>query len=322
MLSTTQIGVGYTYNQSERAGNFYGLISYQGLYPIIDVSFQSGTRSTSLYIDKIYPLDSLRTDRWQYNQLTAGFRLPLQLTNSKYIQGISLSAYYNYLQVTGYDLPYRYPTEVGSSGSISALTYGFSYSHLLRQSKRDIAPQWGQTLSANYRTTPFGGKLTSEQVGVQANLFFPGLAKHHSLRFRAGYQLQAQGTYQFGALVFYPRGQSYIGDEQIKAGSVEYRLPIADTHWSLGRWLYVQRIKAGGFYDLAKGQSNVEVRDVYGRLRGYETQYHDFQTTGLDVSFVFNTLRLRNSFEAGFRTIYNLTTGQWLLQPLVIDIGF
>ncbi|MVM30531.1 hypothetical protein GO755_10845 [Spirosoma sp. HMF4905] len=322
LLSTTQIGVGYTYNQAERAGNFYGLLSYQGLFPIIDVSFQRGTRSTSLYIDNAYPLDSLRTDRWQYNQLTAGFRLPLQLTNSKYVQSISLSAYYNYLHVTGYDLPYRYPTEVGASGSLSALTYGFSYSHLLRQSKRDVAPRWGQTVSVNYRTTPFGGRLTAEQFGVQGNLFLPGLSEHHSLRFRAGYQLQARGTYIFGPLVFFPRGQSYVTDDQIKAGSVEYKLPLADTHWSLGRWLYVQRIKAGGFFDLTKGQSSVEVRDVYGRLRGYEIQHHDYQTTGLDVSFVFNTLRLRTPFEAGFRSIYNLTTGQWLIQPLVIDIGF
>ncbi|GAB4036164.1 TolB family protein [Spirosoma gilvum] len=321
LLSTTQLSAGYTYNQTERAGNFYALLSYQGLYPIIDVSFQRGTRSTSLYIDKVVPADSLRTDRWTYNQLTAGFRLPLQLTNSKYIQSISLSAYYNYLQVSGYDLPYRYITEIGSSGSLSALTYGFSYSHLLRQSKRDVAPRWGQTIAVNYRTTPFGGKLTAEQLGIQGNVFLPGLGKHHSLRLRAGYQLQAQGTYQFGAAVFYPRGQTYIADDQTKVGSVEYRLPIADTHWSLGRWLYIQRIKAAGFVDGVNGQSSVEVRDVFGRLRGYETQIHNFQTTGLDVSFVFNALRLRTSFEAGFRSIYNLTTGQWLIQPLVIDIG-
>ncbi len=322
LLSTTQIGVGYTYNQAEQAGNAYALLSYQGLYPIIDLSFQHGNRRTSLYVDRAEPVDSLRTDRWQYDQLTAGFRLPLQLTNSKYIQGLNLSAYYNYLHVTGYDLPFRYITEVGSAGSLSALTYGFSYSRLLRQSKRDVAPRWGQTFSANYRTTPFGGKLTGEQWGVQANLFFPGMAKHHSLRLRAGYQEQARATYRFSPVVFYPRGQLYVSDDQITAASVEYRLPIADTHLTLGRWLYVQRIKASGFYDLANGQSLAEVRDVYNRLRGYETQRHSYQTTGLDVSFVFNALRLRSPFEAGFRTIYNLTSGQWLIQPLVIDIGF
>ena len=322
LLGTTQIGVGYTYNQAERAGNAYALLSYQGLYPIIDLSFQHGTRSTSLYIDRVEPLDSLRTDRWQYNQLTAGFRLPLQLTQSKYAQSINLSAYYNYLHVTGYDLPFRYQTEVGSAGSLNALTYGFSYTHLLRQSKRDVAPRWGQTLSINYRTTPFGGKLSAEQLGVQTNFFFPGVLKHHSLRFRAGYQQQAKGTYRFGPVVFFPRGQLYVTDDKIGSGSAEYKFPVADTHWALGRWLYVQRIKAGIFYDRSEGNSLLEVRDVYGRLRGYETRYNTFQTTGLDVSFIFNALRLRTPFEAGFRTIYNIKTQEWLVQPLVIDIGF
>jgi len=57
-------------------------------------------------------------------------------------------------------------------------------------------------------------------------------------------------------------------------------------------------------------------------LRGYETTNRRYQTTGLDVSVVFNVLRLRTPFEAGVRTIYNLTTREWLVQPLVIDIGF
>ena len=322
LLSTTQIGLGYTYNQAERAGNFSATVSYQGLYPIIDVSLQHGTRQTSLYIDRVIPADSLRTDRWQYNQLTAGFRLPLQLTRSKYVQSLNLSAYYNFLHVTGYDLPFRVVTEVGGAGSLQALTYGLSYSHLLRQSKRDVAPRWGQTLSTTYRNTPFGGKLSGEQWGVQGNLFFPGLGRHHALRLRGGYQQQLPGSYRFSPVVFYPRGQLYVSDDKIGAGSVEYRLPLADTHWSLGRWLYVQRVKAAGFYDGAVGQSVLEVRDVYGRLRGYETRRHDYRTTGLDVSFVFNVLRQRTALEAGVRTVYNLTTGQWLVQPLVIDIGF
>ncbi|MCK8494296.1 hypothetical protein M0L20_20685 [Spirosoma sp. RP8] len=322
LLSTTQIGVGYGYNQAERVGNFYANLSYQGLYPIFDLSFQHGNRNTSLYIDRVAPADSLRSDQWQYNQLTAGIRLPLQLTNSKYMQGLNLSAYYSYLQVSGYDLPFRYITDVGSAGSLNALTYGFSYSRVLRQSKRDVAPRWGQTISANWRTTPFGGRLTAEQWGIQGNVYLPGIGKHQAIRLRGGYQEQSRGTYRFSALVFYPRGQSYISDDQITAGSVEYRLPIADTHWSLGRWLYVQRIKAAGFFDAAEGQSLIEVRDRFGRLSGYQTERQGYRTTGLDVSFVFNALRLRTPLEAGFRTIYNITTQQWLVQPLVIDIGF
>ncbi|HLK98472.1 MAG TPA: hypothetical protein VK364_11945, partial [Hymenobacter sp.] len=222
----------------------------------------------------------------------------------------------------GYDLPFRFLTEVGRAGSLNALTYGFSYARLLRQSKRDVGPRWGQSLLATLRTTPFGGRLQAEQWGVQANLFFPGLGRHHALRFRGGYQHQDRGTYRFGPAVFYPRGQAYVSDDRIMAGSAEYRLPLASPHWSLGRMLYVQRIKAAGFIDGAMGQSILEVRDMFGRLRGYETTNRRYQTTGLDVSVVFNVLRLRTPFEAGVRTIYNLTTREWLVQPLVIDIGF
>jgi hypothetical protein len=75
-------------------------------------------------VDRVIPRDSLRTDRWQYNQLTAGFRLPLRLTQSKYAQNLNVSAYYNYQQVSGYDLPFRFLTEVGRAGSLNALTYG------------------------------------------------------------------------------------------------------------------------------------------------------------------------------------------------------
>ncbi|MBD2700306.1 hypothetical protein IC229_06655 [Spirosoma sp. BT702] len=323
LLSTTQVEVGYTYNQAERVGNAFALLSYQGLYPVFDLSFQHGNRRTSLYVDRVIPADSLRTDEWQYNQLTAGVRIPLQLTHSKYTESASLSAYYNYLQVTGYDLPLRSVTEVGSSGALQAMTYSLGYTRLLRQSKRDVAPRWGQSLSINYRNTPFGGKLTAEQWGVQANLYFPGLGRHHSLRLRGGYQQQARGeTYRFNPVVFFTRGQLYVSDDQIGAGSVEYRLPVVDMHWSIGRLLYVQRIKAAGFYDRAQGQSIVDIRDIYGRLRGSETQQHTYQTTGLDVSFVFNVLRLQTPFEAGFRTIFNLGTREWLIQPLVVDIGF
>lgn len=321
LLSTTQLSTGFLYNQAERVGAYFANLSYQGLYPILDLSFQHGDRNTSLYVDRLTPLDSLRSDRWQYNQLTAGFRLPLRLTQSKYAQSLSVSAYYNYQQVSGYDLPLRSVTEVGFAGSLNALTYGFSYARQLRQSKRDVGPRWGQAISATYRTTPFGGRLSGEQWGVQANLFFPGLGKHHSLRFRGGYQQQARGTYRFSPAVFYPRGQAYVSDDRITAGSVEYRLPLANTHWSLGRLLYVQRIKATGFLDGALGQSTLEMRDAAGRLRGIETRSRTYRTTGFDVSFVFNVLRLRTPFEAGFRTIYNLNTGEWIVQPLVIDIG-
>ncbi|GAB3922337.1 hypothetical protein [Larkinella terrae] len=316
LLSTTQIDVGVGYDQTERTVNYYGNVSYQGLFPILDVGFQRGRRSTSVYVDRRAPLDSLRSDSWNYNQLTAGFRIPLQLTTSKYLQSAYLSAYYGLMQVSGYDLPVRPVTEVGFGGSLHSLAYSASYSRTLKQSKRDVAPRWGQTFSAVWRTTPFNGQLNGEVWGAQGSLYLPGLAKHHSLRLRAGYQQQMQGNYRFASAIFFPRGQSYVSYNQLTAGSVEYRLPLLNPHWSIGRWLYIQRVKANGFYDVAQGKSEVQVQ---GQPRAISEQ---FATTGLDISFVFNVMRLRTPFEAGIRTIYNLKSGEYLIQPLVIGLGF
>jgi hypothetical protein len=71
-----------------------------------------------------------------------------------------------------------------------------------------------------------------------------------------------------------------------------------------------------GFVDLAAGESTVQTN------QGEQTLRRNYLTTGLDVSFVFNPMRLRTPLEVGARTIYNVRTGQWEIQPLVLDIGF
>ncbi|MCB2406831.1 hypothetical protein [Hymenobacter lucidus] len=312
ILNTTQAVLGVGYDQTERTANVSADISYQGLFPILDLGFQRGGRNVAVHFDQKRPLDSLRSDRWTYNRVTIGGRLPFNLTRSKYQQFLTLGAYYSGEQVQGYDLPGRYSfTEVGGSTGLHVLNYTLAYSRTLKQSKRDVAPRWGQALTASWRNTPFGAGLQARQWAAFGSLYLPGIGKHHSLRLRAGYQrqelLQDAQQYRFGAAVFYPRGEGYVSFRELQVGSVEYRLPLADTHWELGRLLYVQRIKAMGFFDAAQGTN---------------TTSRNFQTAGLDVSFVFNPLRLRTSLEAGVRTIYNLRTGLWEVQPLVLNIGF
>ncbi|TGE21701.1 hypothetical protein E5K00_15625 [Hymenobacter aquaticus] len=307
ILNTTQAVVAAGYDQTERTTNVSANVSYQGLFPVLDLGFQRGGRRASQYIDRRLPVDSLRSDRWTYNRFTAGVRLPFNFTRSKYQHGLTLGAYYSGEQVQGYDLPVRFLDEVGFGKSLHALNYTLAYSHTLRQSKRDMAPRWGQALTASWRNTPFGVGLPARQWAVFGSLYLPGLGKHHSLRLRGGYQDQQQRLYQFSPAVFYPRGEGYVSFNQLRVGSVEYRLPLADLHLELGRLLYVQRIKAMGFFDAAVGRNTID---------------RQYRTTGLDVSFVFNPLRLRTPLEAGFRTIYNVRTGQWQVQPLVLDIGF
>ena len=324
LLGTTQISAGYTYNQSEQVGGFAANVSYQGLYPVLDVGFQAGNRRTS-YLDAN---DLLRTDTWRYNQLTAGVRLPFQLTRSRFNQSASLSAYYGFQQVSGYDLPGRFFTETGN-GYLHTMSYGANYSLALRQSRRDVGPRLGVAVSTQLRHTPFAqaGQLMGAQWGTSAAVFLPGIGKHHALRLRGAYQYQwgqpdAKRYYQFQASVLYPRGAAYRAFDNLLVGGIDYRLPLADLHLSLTRLLYIQRIKGGFFTDYARGDVRQIVYNTRNVPIGINTVNGYDWTIGGDLSFVFNPLRLRTPLELGVRTTYNVRTGQYLVQPLSLDIGF
>ncbi|MCR5888269.1 hypothetical protein LRS06_10935 [Hymenobacter sp. J193] len=316
VLSTLQTVAGVGYDQTERTGRVFATASYQGLFPVLDATLERGQRRTALFIDQDETLDSLRRDQWQYTSLTVGGRVPLQLTHNRFRQALTVGAYYTAQQSQGYDLPYRSLNQVGRN-SLHLLSTSLSYYRLLKQSQRDVAPRWGQTLLLSARTTPFGLGLSTWQLAAQGNGYFPGLGRHHSVRVRAGFQRQKVDAFPLSGAVFFPRGQSYYNFTQLLTGSAEYRLPLADPDWTLGRWLYVQRIVGGVFYDAALGDLPTRTDD--GRLDIVRENYH---TIGADVSFVFNALRLRTPFELGVRTIYNVRSGEWLVQPLVLDIGF
>ncbi|SNC76011.1 WD40-like Beta Propeller Repeat [Hymenobacter gelipurpurascens] len=318
VLSTTQAIAGVSYDGVERTGSVSADVSYQGLWPVLDAGVAYGQRRTTALTRE----GQLVEDTWQYTRLTAGARLPLLLTHSRMQQALTVSGYYQMEQVRGYDLLRRPFTEVGFGRSLHALTGSMAYSRTLRQSKRDVGPRWGQTASVVWRGTPFGSGLEAEQRAAQASVYLPGIGQHHSIRLRGGYQWQPQGQpqtkYMFGGL-FYPRGLNYVSLDKLSLLSAEYRLPLADVHWELGRWLYVQRLKGVAFYDRAHGSSEVADPAVPSGTR--RISQNDY-STGFDLSFVFNPLRLRTPLEAGVRTFYNSQTKQWELQGLVLNVGF
>ncbi|WP_400193287.1 hypothetical protein [Hymenobacter sp. B81] len=306
LLNTTQAIAGLSYDQAERTFGVFTGLSYQGLYPVVDVDLTHGARDAGV----LYQGRVLR-DQWRTTRLSTGLRLPLTLTRSKYLQALTLGAYFLHEQVHGYDLPVRFLDEVGPNQPLNAVQATISYARQLKQSVRDVGPRAGQSLLLTGRTTPFGRGLDATQYAVFGNLYLPGLGKHHSIRLRGGYQWQQQRQYQFGPAVFFPRGSGYVSFDRLQAASLDYQLPLADTHWALGRWLYVQRFKAAGFADVAQG------RNLEGRFRG---RYH-YRSVGVSGSVVFNVLRLRTPLETGVRAVYDTYRRRWQIDPLVLDIG-
>ncbi|MVN75996.1 hypothetical protein GO988_06635 [Hymenobacter sp. HMF4947] len=306
-LSTTQAFAGLTYDQTERTFAVTGALSYQGLPPVLDVEASYGGRDASIVDSK----GTVYRDQWQVARLLAGARIPLVLTRSKYLQTLTLGAYYLNERVYNYDLPLRSRSDVGPNQPLHAVQASLAYASQLKQSARDVAPRGGATLLATYRTTPFGTSLQASQVGVQAGVYLPGLAPHHALRLRGGFQYQQQNQYNFSTAISYPRGETtYISFDRLAVGSADYNLPLAFLHWSLGRVLYVQRLRATAFADVARGSSLLSA----GRA------YQDFQNVGVDALALFNVFHLRTPIEAGVRVAYSSRLQQVVVQPLAFSV--
>lgn len=317
LLSTSAISAGYTYNANERTGSVFAGLTYQGWYPMLDVSVQSGTRKTELVFDRTLPVDSVLRDSWRQDELNVGLRLPFNLTRSKYFTSLDFGVQYNLIQSRGYQLPDRYLSEVGD-GTLHATTATVAFSRLHKQALRDVFPRWGQVLNVYSRSTPFGGDLRGNLLAVSGGVFLPGLARHHGLFLRGGRQTQGPGdSYTFGSPVVFPRGYVYARFDRLWTGLVDYRLPLFYPDWSLGRFLHFQRVKANVFADFASGTR--QVRDNQGRFQDVTRAY---QSVGLDLSVDFNFLRLRQRFDLGVRTIYLVNEARFDFQPLVVDIGF
>ena len=239
----------------------------------------------------------------------------------------------SFTQTRGYDLNDR-PNSLTGNGNFNSMIYTFSYSATIKRASRDIAPKWGFAANFYKRDLLSGSPIDGGLTSYQSNIFLPGLFNHHSLRIRAAFQNQNgfktvngapnKNLYLFGSPIFFPRGQTYRGFESLTTLSAEYRMPLFEPDWAMGRILYVKRIKLNLFADYGYGSTNFnfsEIRDgKQVNLRGLDQKtYNSF---GIDLTAQFHIMRFSQQFEAGFRAIYLNDKGQFLIQPLVLDIGF
>ncbi|MHA8064261.1 hypothetical protein [Aquirufa aurantiipilula] len=311
ITNTLQAGVGYQYDPNERSGTQFARFSYQGLFPVFDASFQNSQRSTSLYIDKRAPFDSLRTDNWMQSKGDIGIRLPFNLTHSAFAEYLTISSTYSFFQVSGYDLPLRFKSEA-FNGLYSSMTHAISYSKLLNRAYWDVQSPWGYQIGLHWQGTPFAQNLNSEIWSAQGKVFIPGLFKHHGISLRGAYQQQSNGNYTFASTLALPRGYTTVLYNRLYTFSADYKFPIANTDINIGRLLYIKRLKGNFFFDASQGENIVKDG----------TTTTTFQSFGVDLSSQFHLLRFAQSFEIGVRCLYKSQTKQIEWYPLVIDIGF
>jgi len=289
---------------------------------------------------------------WEEKSLEAGFRVPLLATSGRFLSLISLSNYIGYTQVSeffngetsdrqvpgfivydtinqnGTDVArrrvgyYNFSDYVGN-GNLIYNHFNVSAYRLQKQSRRDINSKWGQTLFLSLYGTPYGGDYSGSQFSFYSQLYFPGLFKHHSLWGYWGYQktkmeeLSARGqgfdNYQFRNRVPLPRGLGISRFEDFYTMSANYTLPIWYPDLNVGPLLNVQRVRLNAFVDYGFGSTTIGTRDPDSA---------SYLSTGAEVKFDINILRLLPQLDIGFRYSYGINPAVTRFEVLLGTLNF
>lgn len=302
LLQTTSMILGTIYNYQEKIWRSNASISYQAIYPIIDISVSTGQRSS------IIPdvNSEKQTVIWSENQYSLGIKVPIYLTNSKYFRNASVSAQANYNEVSDYMSPTQISMDL-TDETLHALTYNLSFFRLLRRSKLDLNSKWGQTFDLNYKHTPIGGDLMGQLVSFESNLFFPGLVSHHSLHLKISAQHSDYKNYSFSSPISFTRGYDAILFRDFYNISFNYKFPVARMDWHLGPVINIQRIYSNVFYDYGQGKNSASPTE-------------NLKSVGVETHFNFNLLRLLPLFDIGIRYSFIPNTQEFIPQIIIGNI--
>lgn len=289
---------------------------------------------------------------WEEKSVEAGLRLPLLATGGRFLSLVSISNYVGYTQVTdfsngqnsdrqipglivydtinqsGNDVPrrrigyYNFVNYVGN-GNLIYNHFSISAYRLQKQSRRDINSKWGQTLFLSLYGTPYGGDFSGNQFSFYSQLFFPGLWKHHSLWGYWGYQKtkmvelgpgdQGFNSYQFRNRVPLPRGIGIRRFEDFYTMSANYTLPVWYPDLNIGPLLNIQRVRLNAFFDYGFGSTTIGTRDP---------DIETYLSTGAEVKFDVNILRMLPQLDIGFRYSYGISPAVTRFELLLGTLNF
>ncbi|MEK6783681.1 MAG: hypothetical protein AABY93_18415 [Bacteroidota bacterium] len=350
LLNTTALDVGYRYDANEKTSSWRSKISYQALFPIIDVELITGKRNVT---NTLFERDV--NFKWDETGVSTGLRVPLLLTQSKYRTQLEFGNFVGITHVSNFsnevtengqyissgtdrivpanDTLYTVFTDKVSNGYLYFNRFAVSFSNNLKQSRRDFNPRFGQSFAFENYSTPFGGDFKGSLLVARGLFFFPGLFKHHSLYFRGGYQSKLSSydldLYTFQNRIFKPRGYSYGADTRFYSFAGNYELPLWYPDINLGPILNIQRIRANLFcdYGLSEGKSYFYRFNSNGQTEVYNLDNGaKYLSAGVEMMFDVNIMRFLPQFELGFRASYltpnNYAKRGWVIEFLIGNIPF
>jgi hypothetical protein len=292
VLSTMTANAGYRYNYNDRTGTFYAGLTYAGLYPVIGTDYEYGSVAG-------YETDTAGdTHRYTWNESTFGMNvsIPWNFSRGKYHRYVTPRIGTG---ITSYLHNKSTPPEF-FKGYTWHMTYSIQASNYLFSNFKDMYPHFGQNIYAIYRNGPFGGYDPGSILACEANLYFPGLFRHHGIWLYAGAQQRwdsPEGHNLFSNIIHLPRGTDGFNADKMYSFSVNYKLPLFYPDWSLGSVMYIKRFKLNLFYDFAGGTD--------------PDMIYTSSSTGAELTADLHFLRFVFPFEIGVRSCYSPSEMRW-----------
>jgi hypothetical protein len=284
-LSTLISSFGYEYS-SDKMHKFHSRITWKGWYPVFESQFDYNNRQL---INKMN-----ETVGWIPSPVNRGFSfnnnvyIPLSFSSGKFTQNLfpSFSIEYtnNYIYLKEKNI-YDYGQ--------THMTGRFYFANYHRSAFRDIYPRWAQILDLSYTFAPFDKLLYGNEIGLKTAFYFPGFLPNNSIRIRFEIEKQKFERFLSSNRIHFPRSYSNILSGRLDFYSVDYSLPLLYPDLNISSFLYLTRIRAGLFYDYARGTDNFYLtipngNIPYTEIKGTET----FKSFGTEILADFYLFRI------------------------------
>ena len=238
-LNTVQSNIVYQYNQYEGFHKLGYEFFYGGTYivPVVSIE-QIWNRSFNV-------VDNGRNLLLTYDQFnfSGGGLIPLVWIKNKFIQRFSVQSQINYsLYKPSQDFSFN------NAAPLSILNV-IRYSNQQYLAAQNFAPRWGQSYSLYYQKGLDNYASKGFQINANANFYFPGIAKNHSLFLQ--FNSQYRDTFNvigFSNLQRFARGYVALNFPVMFTGNLNYQLPIAYPNWG-SELVYLRRIRLNLYYD-------------------------------------------------------------------------
>jgi hypothetical protein len=274
ILSSFKNAITYTYNRTDRSHKFGFNAIYAGWFPVLNAGVEESFNRT---------VDTAFGKSVSYNAATikAGFSVPLRFVNGRTSKFLSFGGGYNSEQ-------YYYKgvgKNVFNNRAINYMNAFLSFSNVSQKARQHVNPRWAQSLSLDYRDA--FDYSNSHKFVAHASLYFPGIARNHSLVINTAYQTRDTLPDLFSKNFAYSRGYEALSTRRMYKLGVNYQLPVAYPDWGFANLLYFQRIRATGFYDYtnAKARVNNVLSEIKSRSTGAEIYFDTKIWNAYPVSF-------------------------------------